>query len=235
MSEPTTAVTEPKGNIRVFLGKEYDMTDPQYAGLSKNAIKKILREQIWQETKPERTKEKRAKHKRKRAERQQLIKEGVLEPLPKRPKSKYMTVGKVNVVLDCAFSDLMNEKEISSMRQQICRCYSANVRAEKESMPITVTSFDDTLKNIMDDKAPSWTNWRNFEATTESLTTKFPNKEDLIYLSADSDNVAHELEEGKTYIIGGIVDKNRHKVKHIGYSCLLGIIFFFFDIALEFM
>ncbi|GAA5798770.1 hypothetical protein HPULCUR_004176 [Helicostylum pulchrum] len=219
MSEPvptspppsTTPEKEPKGNIRIFLGKEYDVTDPKFAGLSKNAIKKILREELWQESKADRTKEKRAKHKRKRNERRQLVEDGVLDPLPKRPKSKYMTVGKVNVVLDCAFSDLMNEKEISSMRQQICRCYSANVRAEKESMPITITSFDDTLKKIMDEKAPSWTNWRNFEATSEPLETKFPNKEDLVYLSADSDNVAHDLEDGKTYIIGGIVDKNRHK------------------------
>lgn len=211
-SPSTNTSAETKGNIRTFLGKEYDITDPKFAGLSKNAIKKILREELYQETKADRTKEMRAKHKRKRAERQQLVKEGVLEPLPKRPKSKYMTAGKVGVILDCAFSDLMIEKEISSMRQQICRCYSANVRAEKESMPITLTSLDEPLKKDLDEKAPSWTNWRNFEATTESLETKFPNKEDLVYLSADSENIAHELEDGKTYIIGGIVDKNRYKV-----------------------
>lgn len=202
---------EPKGNIRTYLGKEYDITDPKFAGLSKNAMKKILKEELWQESKGDRTKEKRAKHKRKRAERQQLVQDGLVEPLPKRPKSKYMTVGKVGTILDCSFSDLMNEKEISSMRQQICRCYSANVRAEKESMNLTITSLDEPLEKIMNEKAPSWKNWRNFEATTDSFLEKFPNKEDLIYLSADSDNVAHELEEGKTYIIGGIVDKNRHK------------------------
>lgn len=205
------AVPQPKGNIRTYLGKEYDITEPRFAGLSKNAIKKILKDEIWEETRGDRTKEKREKQKKRRADRQQLVKEGVLEPLAKKPRSKYMTVGKVGTILDCSFSDLMNEKEISSMRQQICRCYSANVRAEKESMNLTLTSLDDTLTKMMDAKAPSWRNWRNFEATTESFIDKFPNKDDLIYLSADSDNVAHELEEGKTYIIGGIVDKNRHK------------------------
>jgi tRNA (guanine9-N1)-methyltransferase len=218
MSEPTSTPppstdtpTELKGNIRVYLGKEYDITDPRFQGLSKNAIKKILKEELWQESKAERTSSQREKHKRKRAERRQLEKEGVLEPLPKRPKAKHMTVGNIGVVLDCSFSSYMNEKEISSMRQQIVRCYSANVRAEKESMKMALTSLDEPLKQQMDAKAPSWENWKNFDVSTEPYSSKF-DKTDLIYLSADSDNIAHELEEGKTYIIGGIVDKNRFKV-----------------------
>lgn len=37
-------------------------------------------------------------------------------------------------------------------------------------------------------------------------------KEDVIYLTADSKNVLSALNEGKTYIVGGIVDHNRYKV-----------------------
>ncbi|GAN05492.1 tRNA m(1)G methyltransferase Trm10 [Mucor ambiguus] len=197
----TAEATEPKGNIRTYQGKQYDITDPKFQGLSKNAIKKILRDEIWEETKSERTKGKREKFKRKRAERRQLERDGAVEPLPKRPKAKHMTVGKVGVILDCSFTSYMNDKEISSMRQQIVRCYSANVRAEKESMQMALTSLDEPLKKQLDAKAPSWENWRNFQVTSEPYLDKF-NKEDLIYLSADSENVAHELEEGKTYIIG---------------------------------
>lgn len=44
-------------------------------------------------------------------------------------------------------------------------------------------------------------------------------KEDVIYLTADSKNVLSTLDEGKTYIIGGIVDHNQYKVS-TSESCL---------------
>lgn len=37
-------------------------------------------------------------------------------------------------------------------------------------------------------------------------------KEQLVYLTADSQNVVESIEEDKVYIIGGLVDRNRHKV-----------------------
>lgn len=42
-------------------------------------------------------------------------------------------------------------------------------------------------------------------------TEKF-RKEDVIYLTADTDDTIEELEDGKVYVLGGIVDRNRHKV-----------------------
>ena len=38
------------------------------------------------------------------------------------------------------------------------------------------------------------------------------NKDELVYLTADSNEYVKELDEQKIYVIGGLVDKNRHKV-----------------------
>lgn len=37
-------------------------------------------------------------------------------------------------------------------------------------------------------------------------------KENVVYLTADSTEELEELSEGKSYVIGGIVDHNRYKV-----------------------
>jgi Trm5-related predicted tRNA methylase len=56
--------------------------------------------------------------------------------------------------------------------------------------------------------------WRNVHLSTEEYTKTMDDVslEDLVYLTADSENIIETLEKEKVYIIGGLVDKNRHKV-----------------------
>ncbi|KAI9313564.1 guanine-1-methyltransferase-domain-containing protein [Dichotomocladium elegans] len=195
-------------NIRQYQGITYDVTDPKYQGISKNSLKRMLREEVWNATRERRNAYQKQKKKQKSAERRKLIQEGVLPaPSPKRPKT--VEPSKIKVVIDCSFSSYMSEKEIKSLQAQLVRCHSAN-RSSVHPMEIFITSFDDALKGAFEKKAPSYVNWKGVDFVEESYDSKFE-KDRLVYLSADSDNSIEELDENKVYIIGGIVDKNRYK------------------------
>jgi tRNA (guanine9-N1)-methyltransferase len=191
--------------------QKIDYNDPKYAGMSKRAVKRLLKQELWEATKDERRQAFKDKKKRKREEDRKLIEQGLLEPRasPKRIKPEEQEWSKMNVVIDCEFNSYMVEKEINSMQTQIMRCYSAN-KSSKHPCPMTVTSFGGDLEAVFDKKTPSKAQWKGIDFVSESYLDKF-DKDKLVYLSADSDNVAHELDESKVYIIGGIVDKNRHK------------------------
>jgi tRNA (guanine9-N1)-methyltransferase len=81
-----------------------------------------------------------------------------------------------------------------------------------KSMKFCLSTVDNTLKSTLSEKLPTWTSWKNVTIleNDKSYLDSFDSK-DLIYLSADSENIISELHEGKNYIIGGIVDKNRYK------------------------
>ncbi|PWO00128.1 guanine-N1--methyltransferase, partial [Tilletiopsis washingtonensis] len=46
---------------------------------------------------------------------------------------------------------------------------------------------------------------------------------DVVYLTPDTDETLDELEEGKLYVIGGIVDRNRHKHLCLERAKALGV------------
>ena len=116
---------------------------------------------------------------------------------------------KHHVIFDSSFDSLMNEREIASLASQITRCYASNRRVQ-QPFHLTVTSFSDALQAAFKESHPDFEKFQ-ITFTKESYDLLYP-KENLIYLTADADEVVDELEDGKCYIIGGLVDRNRHKV-----------------------
>ncbi|KAI8068150.1 guanine-1-methyltransferase-domain-containing protein [Gilbertella persicaria] len=195
--------------IRNFQGREYDISDPKFEGLSKRAIKKLLRNEVWSEQKESRKTYQREKFRLKRKEKRQQIREGLVEKQPSKKKLAALSqVIDMGLVIDCGFSELMTEKELYSYVTQLSYAYGRNKVAPK-AMKMHLTSFDGPLQSMLDSKLPSWQQWQLQKHILSYMDVFDPNT--LVYLSADSDNVIHELEEGKHYIVGGIVDKNRYK------------------------
>ena len=131
----------------------------------------------------------------------------------------------------------MIEKEIISLSSQVTRCYS-QVKQAKFRPRVAVTSFNGRLKERFDKVLnKDYKSWREmcftekrFDEFTSSATEQMslltdsglPNhikdseartgsETQIIYLSGDSPTILERLEPDSIYIIGGLVDRNRHK------------------------
>ncbi|CAH01214.1 tRNA (guanine(9)-N(1))-methyltransferase [Kluyveromyces lactis] len=188
---------------------------PPPEGISKSQWKKICRKKRFEETRAEYAQIRKEKRNRAKLARREKLKEytdrgeEIPEELKRPPKVNLnQSDSGISIILDCSFDDLMNDREIVSLSTQVTRAYSSNKR-ENNYAKIKVTSFDKRLKQRFDNDLSNsnYTKWKNFEFTADpTLPT-----ENAVYLTADTEEKLDTLEPGTTYIVGGIVDKNRHK------------------------
>ncbi|CAK8531258.1 unnamed protein product [Lathyrus sativus] len=204
--------------------------------LSKSALKKQARQQRW-EVKMAAKKAAAKEQKKKETERKRKEWEESLASMPEDERTKFIesrislrkermeqqTLEKnskkerlnkskehgQNVVIDLQFSHLMTPSEIRSLVQQIMFCYAVNGRYESPAhlwLTGCEGEMDDQLKKIQGfDK---WIIEKENKPYIEALQDR---KDDLVYLTADSETVLEELDLKKIYIIGGLVDRNRWK------------------------
>lgn len=202
--------------------------DDTTAPLSKNQQKKLLKKQKWEESRESRRALRRekmaAKRIRQREERDAAKANPQTEKITDWPKlgkkrknnrklerkSKRLAI---KCIVDCSFDDYMMDKEVASLGAQVSRCYSDN-RIAKFSMDLCVTCVDKRLRSHLHlMHGDKWKSWRKIHVTDTDyeITQDDIQARNIIYLSSDSDETLEALEEGKTYIVGGIVDKNRYK------------------------
>lgn len=116
---------------------------------------------------------------------------------------------KIKVVLDFSFDHLMTPKDISKCVNQAMRCYSLNRRSQNP-MQFYIVNFKGKSQAEMQ-KHNGYNKW-DVHFHEENYLELFE-KESLVYLTSDSDNVIETLEENKVYIIGALVDHNSQKVR----------------------
>lgn len=140
-------------------------------------------------------------------------------------------------VMDCGYDELMMDKERISLAAQLTRAYSDNSKS-KYCVHYVISSFNKLLKERFDTAlGKTYKNWKGVRIMPEDymhaaeiakesmagpqggqIAGKFvdqadakPEDGEIIYLSSDSPDTLTELKPYSTYVIGGLVDKNRHK------------------------
>lgn len=94
-----------------YNGLAYNPLDPRFENLSKRAIKKLLKHELWEATKDEKRLALREKTKLKRSEKRQKVKQGLVEATPTKKKLAFLSEKtNVGLIMDCGFNDLMEEK-----------------------------------------------------------------------------------------------------------------------------
>jgi tRNA (guanine9-N1)-methyltransferase len=141
----------------------------------------------------------------------------------------------VSLILDCGFDVLMLPKEIISLGSQLTRCYSDNAKARYRAH-LVVCSFGGRLKErfetVLSRQHEGWKFVKFMEEDfvegaeqarihmksekggqiARALSKPEDDEEgEVVYLTSDSPDTLDRLKPNSTYIIGGLVDKNRHK------------------------
>jgi len=133
---------------------------------------------------------------------------------------------KFTICIDCSFEGQMLDRERKSLASQIRFCYSSNKQA-KHPVEAKVTSLSgETLACLQNVSGYELWSTRGFETTEKDLFEVYDpndNKSQLVYLTSDSEHTLETLEDGKVYIIGGIVDRNRLKCAALDRANTLGI------------
>ncbi|KAK8137884.1 hypothetical protein PG984_001264 [Apiospora sp. TS-2023a] len=254
-------------------------TESTQTPTTKNQLKKLRRLQKWEEGREERAEKRREKRKNKQerkklerdAEIEQANKEGrkpVLKTRERERNPQKQTKVPVSIIIDCNFEEYMQENEMTSLANQITRCYSDN-RTAYFPVHLAVSSYGGSLKQRHEDVLKNQqTRWReiqfveedfigvaqqakeamagpeggklvdtlkggegkdyiSWEEPTAISTTQLvkrkkgaepepePESEDvdksIVYLTADSPYTLDRIEPNTSYVVGGIIDRNRHK------------------------
>jgi tRNA (guanine9-N1)-methyltransferase len=112
------------------------------------------------------------------------------------------------VVIDCEWGDKMTDKELLSLTQQIMYSYSS-VKSSEKPVRLWVTGASDKQRDLFR-KLPGSDTW--YMVFTQKSFQDL-GLENVVYLTADAEDVlsVSDMKPNQALVIGGIVDRNRHK------------------------
>lgn len=239
LSLPTMTQDPPESAVKADLNAWVDGSTSQpnsvelASGSSVNPSKRALKRQrkleAAQQRKqdPEFQAERRKRRKEEKQRRAEKVRDGLLPPKIRNKNERQLAP--YRLVVDLSFNHLMTGKEQVSTASQLAICYALN---RKTPCPVKMvfTPIESEVKAALDQQRPEWqTGWtgpgRNLtcgsagqhfstisvDGGTVPLLDPPYDPANTVYLSADAPETLLTLKEGETYIIGGLVDRNRHK------------------------
>ncbi|KAI1109370.1 tRNA-methyltransferase-domain-containing protein [Nemania sp. NC0429] len=241
------------------------------AHMSKSKLKKLKRQQKWEENKEGRRMKRRDKRHerqaRKRVRREEEIAAAAAEGREPNLNNDRRAGPRVKVpvaiIVDCQYEKYMNEGELVSLSSQITRCYSDN-KAAQHPVHLYISSYGGFLKErnetVLENQHLKWKGVHLCEgdfvqvaneargsmtgpkggeriqllqqvhsseplSLTSPAGANLPNHKSaptpepeadnvdksIVYLTADSPYTLDRLEPNTSYVVGGIIDKNREK------------------------
>ncbi|XP_076829271.1 tRNA methyltransferase 10 homolog B [Brachyhypopomus gauderio] len=122
--------------------------------------------------------------------------------------------------VDLSMTDCMSHKEISRLASQIRRLYGSNKNAlQPFHLFLTDMREDSLLHRECVRMNDGFLNYL-MDVTEKSWTDLFPS-EDVIYLTPDASEALEQVDRGKVYILGGLVDESIQK--RISYTRAQGL------------
>lgn len=210
------------------------------ASLSKNQKKRLIKEEHRRQAKQKKKEESKKRKREEKAERPDKPEESTTGTEPvvypphdeaakrerkQREADEYAAKCAKNfsVILDCAWEDKHNDQTMKSLTQQIMFCYGINRRHECPA-PMYMTGVGPQVTHNLNKS--NFSHWQGVTITAQDYlghphfsvepqpasTDGTPNVvKQLVYLTSDAEETLETLEPNCAYIIGGIVDRNKHK------------------------
>lgn len=123
-----------------------------------------------------------------------------------------------SVLIDISYYNMMTKSECDSLAAQVARLYASNRRSENGFNLSILDPNQFFRQNILNRKYPDHSRW----AVSWKDECAF-DPSSYVYLSADSEVILESIDPSLTYIIGGLVDRNRHKRSSFERAQALGI------------
>lgn len=194
--------------------------------MSKSQMKKQLRHQKYLANRPQR---RQLEKEKRRARRRLLAEERDTEVQSSKRHHTLMSESKnrFRIVIDMDFEDYMTDSEICKAVQQVSRIYSIN-RHSENPFQLFISSLKGKIKDKCATKNVGYQNW-DVNMSELDYVTLFQDQSDkqisdtssisngnFIYLSGDANETLADTDtllkdESKIFVIGGLVDHNRHK------------------------